>query len=190
MAALARTVPVMTGTPAVFDAVAASYNPSRRRLIPPFEAFYRTAIEALRLAHPAPTRVLDLGAGTGVVSAFVRAEFPDARLTLLDGAPKMLAQARDALGADDVTYLERDLADPLPDGPWDAVVSALAIHHLDDSDKLDLYRRIHAALGPGGCSSMPSTSQHPHRNWRPSTPGGTNVALAPQGQTTLSGSTP
>ncbi len=140
----------MTNTPAVFDAVAASYNPSRRRLIPPFEAFYRTAAEALRLTDPVPTRVLDLGAGTGMLSAFVRAEFPDAHLTLLDGAPKMLAQAREALRADHVTYVERDLADPLPDGPWDAIVSALAIHHLDDEDKLDLYRRIRAALGPRG----------------------------------------
>ncbi len=150
VAALAGSVPAMTNTPAVFDAVAASYNLSRRRLIPPFEAFYRTAVEALRLANPAPSRVLDLGAGTGMLSAFVRAEFPDVQLTLLDGAPKMLAQANDALGTGDVKYLERDLAEPLPDGPWDAIVSALAIHHLDDEAKLDLYRRIRAALGPGG----------------------------------------
>ena len=140
----------MTNTPAVFDAIAASYNPSRRRLIPPFDAFYRAAVEALQLAKPAPTRVLDLGAGTGVLSAFVRGEFPGAQLTLLDGAPKMLAQARDALGADDVTYVEGDLVDPLPAGSWDAIVSALAIHHLDDEDKLDLYRRVRTALRPEG----------------------------------------
>ncbi len=180
----------MTNTPAVFDAVAASYNQSRRRLIPPFGAFYRTAVEALRLVNPAPTRILDLGAGTGVLSAFVRAEFPAAQLTLLDAAPRMLAQAREALRADDVTYVERDLADPLPDGPWDAVVSALAIHHLDDTTSWISTVGSAQHSSRMACSSMPNTSQRPHLYWRPSTIGGTKVTLAPQGQTTLSGSTP
>ena len=39
---------------------------------------------------------------------------------------------------------------PLPAGRWDAVVSALAIHHLEHAAKRDLYARIHAALSPGG----------------------------------------
>jgi tRNA (cmo5U34)-methyltransferase len=43
-----------------------------------------------------------------------------------------------------------DLADPLPAGRYDAVVSALAIHHLDDAGKRDLYRRVAATLAPGG----------------------------------------
>jgi tRNA (cmo5U34)-methyltransferase len=43
-----------------------------------------------------------------------------------------------------------DLEDPLPDGPWDAVVSALAIHHLSDAAKRQLFRRVAGALRPGG----------------------------------------
>lgn len=43
-----------------------------------------------------------------------------------------------------------DLADPLPSGPWDAVVSALAIHHLDDCAKRTLFGRVHQALASGG----------------------------------------
>jgi tRNA (cmo5U34)-methyltransferase len=42
------------------------------------------------------------------------------------------------------------LSDPLPAGPWDSVVSALAIHHLDDPGKRGLFARVHAALAPGG----------------------------------------
>ena len=42
------------------------------------------------------------------------------------------------------------MADELPSGPWDAVVSALAVHHLDDAQKQQLFARIHAALRPGG----------------------------------------
>jgi tRNA (cmo5U34)-methyltransferase len=43
-----------------------------------------------------------------------------------------------------------DMADPLPDGPFDAIVSALAIHHLQDADKRRLFSRAREALVAGG----------------------------------------
>lgn len=139
----------MTEATAVFDAHADAYDALRRKLIPPYDAFYGSAVAALSLAAAAPRRILDLGAGTGLLSVRVLAAFPDAELTLLDGAAAMLDQARTALG-DRAAYVEADLAGPLPGGPWDAIVSALAIHHLDDEDKRRLLRRAHAALRPGG----------------------------------------
>jgi tRNA (cmo5U34)-methyltransferase len=74
---------------------------------------------------------------------------PEAELVLLDGAGEMLAQARERLG-DRASYVNADLGGPLPEGPWDAVVSALAIHHLDAAGKRDLFGRVHDALAPGG----------------------------------------
>jgi hypothetical protein len=44
-----------------------------------------------------------------------------------------------------------DLRDPFPDGPFDAVVSALAIHHLGDDDKRELFRRVKDCLEPVWC---------------------------------------
>jgi tRNA (cmo5U34)-methyltransferase len=93
--------------------------------------------------------VLDLGAGTGMLAARVAAAHPDARLVLVDGAPAMLDQARERLG-DRATFHVADLRDPLPEGDYCAVVSALAIHHLDDAAKRDLFARVHDALRPGG----------------------------------------
>ena len=74
---------------------------------------------------------------------------PAAELTLLDGAPAMLDRARATFG-DRVGYVVGDLTDPLPHGPWDAVVSALAIHHLHDGEKAALFARIHDGLRDGG----------------------------------------
>ena len=134
---------------AAFEAHAEGYDAERRRLLPCFDAFYAAAIEAVGLSERLPERVLDLGAGTGLLAGFVAQAFPAARLTLLDGAGAMLAQARERLG-ERPSYVVGDLADPLPEGPWDAVVSALAIHHLDDAAKRDLFVRVRAAVAPGG----------------------------------------
>ena len=139
----------MTDAVAAFDEHADNYDQLRRRLIPPYDAFYAAAVDALRTTDRPPLRVLDLGAGTGLLARQVAAAFPEVELTLLDGAPSMLDEARRALG-DRAHYVESDLADPLPAGPWDAVVSALAIHHLDNAAKQGLFRRIHAGLIPRG----------------------------------------
>ncbi|MGW5560428.1 class I SAM-dependent methyltransferase [Micromonospora sp. NPDC003944] len=146
------------GVTDVFDAVAGTYDESRRRLIPCFDAFYGTAVDVaappLRAALAAgrTPEVLDLGAGTGLLSLLLSAAVPGARLTLVDGAPAMLARATHQLDARSVPHrtVRADLADELPPGRYDAVVSALAIHHLDDAGKRALYRRAAAALVPGG----------------------------------------
>jgi tRNA (cmo5U34)-methyltransferase len=135
--------------PGTFDAHAASYETARRRLVPPFDAFYDTAIAALEMLGRPPRRVLDLGAGTGLLARRVAAAHPGADLVLVDGAPAMLEEARRHLATRVTTHVA-DLRDPLPAGPFDAVVSALAIHHLDDEDKRALFARIRAALPPNG----------------------------------------
>lgn len=138
----------------LFDAVAGSYDEARRRLVPCFDEFYRTAVQVAApalAAVPAP-RVLDLGAGTGLLSLLVSAAVPSSHVTLVDAAAGMLAVADEQLTARGVRHdtVVADLREPLPAGPYHAVVSALAIHHLDDQDKADLYRRIRGVLAGGG----------------------------------------
>jgi tRNA (cmo5U34)-methyltransferase len=80
----------------------------------------------------------------------VLAAFPDVSIELLDGSEAMLAEAAQRLGDAVGAVHIADMADELPNGPFDAIVSALAIHHLTDSDKRRLFSRVHAALVPGG----------------------------------------
>lgn len=135
-----------------FDRWVDTYDADRRVLIPCFDAFYGTAAEAAALDRSGPVRVLDLGAGTGLLSAVLAGSLPEASFVLLDEAPAMLERAAERLAplGDRVSTVVADLRDPLPDGPFDVVASALAIHHLDDDGKADLYRRAADVLAPGG----------------------------------------
>ena len=142
----------MTDTAAaVFNAYAGEYDLARRRLVPEFDRFYGAAVRTLELAAPGPlARVLDLGAGTGLLSQHVLAAHPAARVTLLDAAPAMLEQAGGRLGDRVDAVHVQAFAEPLPPGPWDAVVSSMAIHHLEADAQADLYRRAAQELRPGG----------------------------------------
>lgn len=141
---------------ALFSRDAAGYDALRRRLIPCFDAFYGTALTLIRESHAdMPIDVLDIGAGTGLFSAMVLEHHPVGRLCLLDGSAAMLEQARARFPADDrIAYRVADMAEAdlgnQAGERWDVVISALAIHHLPDDGKRDLYRRIRQALKPGG----------------------------------------
>jgi tRNA (cmo5U34)-methyltransferase len=92
-------------------------------------------------------RILELGVGTGETARRVLARHPNARHVGIDASADMLAAAN-LPGAE--LHVAR-LEEPLPHGPFDLVVSALAVHHLDGKGKRDLFRRVAAVLRPGGC---------------------------------------
>jgi tRNA (cmo5U34)-methyltransferase len=115
---------------------------------------HRDIAEAMLLqALPAgPERFIDLGTGDGRLIGLIREQHPDARALGVDFSEPMLARARERFADDRLVELrEHDLTRPLAMRvPVDAVVSALAIHHLEDERKQALFREIHALLKPGG----------------------------------------
>jgi tRNA (cmo5U34)-methyltransferase len=134
----------------VFAEHAPDYHGQRRRIVPSFDLFYGTAVDVLALREGPIERVLDLGAGTGLMGEAVLARYPEAHVTMLDGAAEMLAVAEGRLPDGSISTVVADLRDELPEGPFDAVVSGLAIHHLEHDEQRDLYARIAARLRAGG----------------------------------------
>jgi tRNA (cmo5U34)-methyltransferase len=114
--------------------------------IPGYTELQERAAEAT--AGVAAERILELGIGTGETTGRVLALHPDARLTAIDSSPEMLERARDSYPTADL-LLSR-LEDPLPEGPFDLVFSALAVHHLDGAAKRDLFRRVAEVVRSGG----------------------------------------
>ena len=112
---------------------------------------YGQLLEQLAVASGSGARrILDLGAGTGEASARVLVGNPDATVIVVDESVEMLAAARERLGVSLSEAHEGLLQGTLPEGPFDLVVSSLAIHHLDAAEKADLYRRLRGSVAVGG----------------------------------------
>ena len=84
--------------------------------------------------------VLELGTGTGETALRVLARHPRASWTGIDASERMLNRARERLPDADLRLAR--LEDPLPEGRFDLVISALAVHHLDAGGKRALFERV------------------------------------------------
>lgn len=141
-----------TSSVKIFGRDAAGYDNVRRGLIPCFDFFYGSALDLIDdWGGGKEPRVLDIGAGTGLFSSLLLTRVPGARVHLLDASGAMLDEARQLLSGHAVTFECSDMAEAsFGEGEWDLVISALAIHHLDDPAKKSLFRKIHASLREGG----------------------------------------
>ncbi len=97
-------------------------------------------------------RVLDLGCGAGDVT-FVAANLvgPDGSVVGVDRSPEALARARlpaEQRGLAQVQFVEGDIHDPTPGGPFDAIVERLVLMWVPDPAAV--LRRQATVLRPGG----------------------------------------
>lgn len=135
---------------AKFDEIASKYDEQRKKLIPCFDDFYSMAVSAAKTANDFPN-ILDVGAGTGLLSAFVMEKYPKASLTLVDISEKMLEMARVRFEKyPNVTYIVDDYTKHDFTEKFDVVISSLSIHHLTDMEKKNLYERIFSLLKADG----------------------------------------
>ena len=97
-----------------------------------------------------PRTILDLGVGSGLTAKRVAEALPQAHIFGIDESEKMLAGAAQALDPDHSSLAYGRLEDSLPNGPFDLVMSTLAVHHLDAEGKAGLFARITQVLVEGG----------------------------------------
>ena len=118
----------------------------------------RRVVSLIPREADAAIRVLDVGAGYGALSAQVLERFPQAQLVCQDFSEPMFAQARERLAwaSDRVSFTHSDLSDPAwvhaLAGPFDAVVSGIAIHNVRYPERIRaIYSEIFDVVAPGGC---------------------------------------
>lgn len=133
-----------------FNRVAKEYDKSRRVFIPCFDDFYDEATSFIASLIK-PSRILDLGAGTGLLTCYWFNHFPEAQYVMTDIADDMLEVAKIRFEhLDNVKYQVADYRKQLPEGNFDAIISALSIHHLEHHEKQELFQRIFEKLPEEG----------------------------------------
>lgn len=118
-----------------FDWTPDEYLQRIRARIPRYDELQEQAVAAVPFP---PERVLELGMGTGETTRRLIEAYPDAWVIGLDASPDMVFRARQSY--DDVQLARME--DPLPDGPWDLVISVLSVNELDDEQRQRLIRRV------------------------------------------------
>ena len=133
-----------------FNIVAQEYDGNRKKFIPCFNDYYENTTKFIISNIKKPKRVLDLGAGTGLLSYFWYQECPSAEYVLVDIADEMLNVARKRFnGISSISYQVLDYSKELPSGAFDVIASALSIHHLENEDKQKLFSKIYDKLSNG-----------------------------------------
>ena len=134
-----------------FNLIAEEYDSGRKKFIPCFDDFYKTTTKLITSNIKEPQRIIDLGAGTGLLTYYWYQQYPNAEYVLVDIADEMLNVARKRfhqLG--NITYQVENYINKLSDDFFDTVISALSIHHLEDEEKMKLFERIYDRLPSGG----------------------------------------
>lgn len=135
---------------AKFNDISQEYDRQRRQFIPCYDDFYNLGVSAIELKTDQP-RVLDIGAGTGLFSAFLFRKFPKAKITLIDISEKMLDIAKQRFKeSDSFEYIVGDYCHWEFANNYDVIISALSIHHLTDEQKKDFYNKCYSILKPNG----------------------------------------
>ena len=134
-----------------FNLIAKEYDEKRRLFIPCFDDYYIKSTDFISSCIAEPRRILDLGAGTGLLSVYWYRHFPKSGYVLTDIAADMLEVGKKRFnGLDNFSFDVSDYTKGLPDGDFDAIISALSIHHLDNTGKSELFSRIYDKLPTGG----------------------------------------
>ena len=137
------------------EADSATFRAIARVAVPRRDEMIAALVGAVPFAVDQPIRMVDLGAGDGLLAEALLARFDGATLTALDGSPSMRAAAgarlqrfgdRARVGAFDIASLDW----------WDrmlgahVVVSSLSLHHVNDAKKQYLYKAAAERLAAGG----------------------------------------
>lgn len=127
---------------------AGGYDADIRRFVPHYDEALSVVAQAL---HGSSGDILDVGAGTGALTAHLARALPDARFTALDVDGTMLEQARARLRefGGRVSFVQASFLEA--SAPRDAVVASLSLHHVPSRDeKVRVYRHLRGVLREGG----------------------------------------
>jgi tRNA (cmo5U34)-methyltransferase len=153
---------------------ASEYDDVILNVIPEYGTMHAMIVRWCQSVLPTNPKIIDLGGGTGSLTAAIAESFKDAQIEVWDIDPKMIEIGRHRLAkyGNRVQFVQRSFEEPLP--MCDAVVTCIALHHVKDSGKKTrIYTNICRALrspgifanGDATMSLEKNTAQATYRLW-------------------------
>jgi tRNA (cmo5U34)-methyltransferase len=155
-----------------FDENAEKYDAIRRLIIPCFDDLYDIT-RYLASSKKEDPKILDLGAGTGLLTKYLFERYQKAEFTLIDISEEMLKVAKNRFKEPNFKYVVADYCKYDFNDSFDIIVSSLSIHHLKNEEKKKLYKKVYDALNNDGIflnvdqviGSTPNIDKSYQENW-------------------------
>ncbi len=135
-----------------YDELSNQYTELIRKCVPRYEEIFYNLFHYIPSGLK-PRNILDLGCGTGNLTAAALQYYPTAQIHALDISGDILDECRQRFaGISNIHYHQQDFnqLDFKDESSFDLVISSIAIHHIVDADKAALYIKLHGLLKPGG----------------------------------------
>lgn len=133
-----------------FNVIAKKYDSQRHHLIPCFDDFYNITKDLVEV-NENNANILDMGAGTGLLTYYILQKFRNVNYTLIDLSEEMLKISRQRFEhINNIEYIIDDYTNYDYTKQYNAIVSALSIHHLTSNDKQNVYNKAYSILKDGG----------------------------------------
>ena len=128
------------------------YDELIQKLIPKYTEIHNLVVQLVDFPKENKLTILDLGIGTGQTAFHLLKKFPNTRLDGIDISQKMIGQAKIRLKyfLDKITFSEQDIKDLVIKDKHDVCVAVLSIHHLNEKQKLKLFKKIFDNLNENG----------------------------------------
>ncbi len=125
------------------------YIQDRKTLLNVLASFYRKFFKSKKI------RVLDLGCGDGILSKTLCNQKGDKEIIVTDGSKDMISAAKKELEGLPILEFCQISFEEIIEGQFekdsfDFIVSSFAIHHLEFSQKKQLFKRIFEIMNPKG----------------------------------------
>ncbi|MFZ5955589.1 MAG: class I SAM-dependent methyltransferase [Nanoarchaeota archaeon] len=135
-----------------FSKTVKDYDTIAEKVVFKNDELHNELVNAICLDKNKRLKVLDLGCGTGHGMSLMAQKFPNSRITGIDFSPKMIEKSKINLAkySDRIELIEMDFRNYHFNQKFDAVVSAIAIHNIQDEEKSELFERIYDSLDIGG----------------------------------------
>ena len=133
-----------------YDNISNQYTDTVRRCVPRYDEMLSTLFAYLP-EHFSPEQVLELGCGTGNLTTMICEKFPDSEITAVDISEECMKECQRRLPLASIQYVKSDFRElGFPAESYDLILSSIAIHHLDDIYKEELFNRIFFWQTPNG----------------------------------------